>query len=276
MKPVDFAYHRAAGVDDALERLNASDDGAKLLAGGQTLGPMLNLRLSRPRELIDISSVAALRTIEESRESIVIGAAVTHAEIEDRAAADPVAQAMREVAAGIAYRAVRNRGTLGGSLAHADPTADWLSFLVCADARVRIRSDLGRRDSPMTDFTRAAFTTTLAPNELITHIEIPRAAGRARFGLYKISRKTGDFAEATGVVLVDSDRRYCRVVAGAIDSKPVLLPWAAQSLAATGAPPAFDALRTEIEAESNERDPVELHMGTVAVQRAIGRALTPD
>lgn len=273
MKPVDFAYHRAASLDDALERLNAGRDGAKVLAGGQTLGPMLNLRLSRPSELIDISSVEALRTIEETRESIVFGAAVTHAEIEDRTASDPMAHAMREVAGGIAYRAVRNRGTLGGSLAHADPTADWLSFLVCAGARVGIQGVSGRREATVTDFARTAFTTTLAPNELLTHIEIPRVAGRARFGFYKISRKTGDFAEATGVVLIDSERRYCRVVAGAIDSKPVVLTQAARSLAATGASPRFDALRTEIEAASNERDPVELHLATVAVQRAIGQAL---
>ena len=184
MKPVEFAYHRAASVEDALEHLAAGGNGTKLLGGGQSLGPMLNLRLTRPSALVDISSVETLRGIESTREGVLAGAAVTHAEIEDRPASDPIEHAMREVAAGIAYRAVRNRGTLGGSIAHADPAADWISFLLCADARVRIRGAAGERSLPMPDFIRAAYTTALAPGEILTHIKIPRAAARARFGFY--------------------------------------------------------------------------------------------
>ena len=273
MKPVDFTYHRATGVDDALERLGAGGDDAKLIVGGQSLGPMLNLRLTRPRELIDISSVEALRGIESTRESVIVGAAVTHAEIEDRPASDPIEHAMREVAAGIAYRAVRNRGTLGGSIAHADPAADWISFLLCADARVRIRGAAGERSVPMPDFIRAAYTTALAPGEILTHIKIPRAAARARFGFYKLCRKTGELAEAMGAVLIDPERRYCRVVAGAIGSKPVVLPATTRALAATATPPDFEELRTEIASVTHEHDPVKLHMAAVAVHRAIDRAL---
>ena len=273
MKPVNFTYHRATDLDNALERLGAGGDGAKLIVGGQSLGPMLNLRLTRPRELIDISSVEALRGIESTRESVIAGAAVTHAEIEDRPASDPIEHAMREVAAGIAYRAVRNRGTIGGSIAHADPAADWISFLLCADARVHIRGTAGERGVPMQDFIRAAYTTALAPDEIVTHIEIPRATGRARFGFYKLCRKTGELAEAIGAVLVDPERRYCRVVAGAVGSKPVVLPDATRSLAATAAPPDFEALRAEVAAGTHEHDPVKLHMAAVAVHRAIDRAL---
>ena len=273
MKPVNFTYHRATDLDNALERLGAGGDGAKLIVGGQSLGPMLNLRLTRPRELIDISSVEALRGIESTRESVIAGAAVTHAEIEDRPASDPIEHAMREVAAGIAYRAVRNRGTIGGSIAHADPAADWISFLLCADARVRIRGTAGERGVPMQDFIRAAYTTALAPDEIVTHIEIPRATGRARFGFYKLCRKTGELAEAMGAVLVDPERRYGRVVAGAVGSKPVVLPDATRSLAATAAPPDLEALRAEVAAGTHEHDRVKLHMAAVAVQRAIDRAL---
>ena len=273
MKPVDFAYHRATDLDNALERLGAGGDDAKLIVGGQSLGPMLNLRLTRPRELIDISSVEALRGIESTRESVIAGAAVTHAEIEDRPASDPIEHAMREVAAGIAYRAVRNRGTLGGSIAHADPAADWISFLLCADARVRIRGAAGERSVPMRDFIRAAYTTALAPGEILTHIKIPRAAARARFGFYKLCRKTGELAEAMGTVLIDPERRYCRVVAGAIGSKPVVLPATTRALAATATPPDFEELRTEIASVTHEHDPVKLHMAAVAVHRAIDRAL---
>ena len=273
MKPAGFTYHRAASLDDALEQLNAGGDGAKLLGGGQSLGPMLNLRLARPRKLVDISSVAALRAVESTRERMIAGAAVTHAEIEDRPASDPMERAMREVAAGIACRAVRNRGTVGGSVAHADPSADWPSFLLCAGARVRIRGPAGGRDLPVADFIHAAYTTDLAPGEIVTHVEIPRAAGRARFGFYKLCRKAGEFAEAVGAVLIDPERRCCRVVAGAVGPKPVVLPATTRSLAANAAPPEPDAIRAETAAVANEHDPVKLHMAAVAVGRAIGRAL---
>ena len=272
MKPVDFAYHRAADLDDALERLRAGGGGAKLIGGSQSLGPMLNLRLARPRELVDISSVAALRGIESTRESVIAGAAVTHAEIEDRPATDPLGRAMREVAAGIAHRAVRNRGTIGGSVAHADPSADWMSFLLCASARVRIRGVAGERDVPMQDFTRAAYTTALALDEIVTRVEVPRASGRARFGFCKLCRKAGEFAEAIGAVLIDPERRCCRVVAGAVGPKPVVLSAATRSLAAA-APPGLEALRREIMAAAREHDPVKLHMAAVSVRRAIDRAL---
>ena len=273
MKPVDFTYHRAGSVDEALERLTAGGDGTKLLGGGQSLGPMLNLRLTRPTTLVDISAVEALRGIESTRESVIAGAATTHAEIEDRPASDPIEHAMREVAAGIAYRAVRNRGTIGGSLVHADPAADWASFALCAGARIRIRRAGGERDVRMQDFTRAAYTTALAPDEIVTCIEIPRASTRARFGFYKLCRKTGELAEAIGVVLVDPERRYCRVVAGAVGAKPVPLPETARALAATAAPPEPEALRAEIAGCTGEHDPVKMHMAAVAVRRAVGRAL---
>ena len=276
MKPVDFTYHRAASVDDALERLAKSGDGAKLIGGGQSLGPMLNLRLARPGTLVDISSVEALRGIESARESVIAGAATTHAEIEDRPVSDPIERAMHEVAAGIAYRAVRNRGTIGGSLVHADPSADWTCFLLCADARVCIRGVDGERNVRMHHFTHAAYTTTVARDEIVTHIEVPRASERARFGFCKLCRKTGELAEAMGAVLVDPERRYCRVVAGAVGAKPVSLPAATRSLAASAAPPEPEALRAEIAACTGEHDPVKMHMAAVAVHRAIDRALAPS
>ena len=180
---------------------------------------------------------------------------------------------MREVAAGIACRAVRNRGTVGGSVAHADPSADWPVFLLCAGARVRIRGPAGGRDLPVADFILAAYTTALAPGEIVTHVEVPRAGGRARFGFYKLCRKAGEFAEAVGAVLIDPERRCCRVVAGAVGPKPVVLPATARSLAANATPPEPDAIRAEIAAVANEHDPVKLHMAAVAVGRAIGQAL---
>ena len=218
-------------------------------------------------------AVDALRTIEPARERVTVGVAVTHAEIEDRLVSDVIERAMREVAAGIACRAVRNRGTIGGSVAHADPSADWLIFLLCAGARMHVRGTAGTRVLPATDFIRAAYTTDLAPGEIVTHVEIPRAGGRARFGFCKLCRKAGEFAEAVGAVLIDPERRCGRVVAGAVGPKPVVLPDTTRSLAANAMPTEPDAIRAEIAAVANEHDPVKLHMAAVAVRRTIDRAL---
>ena len=273
MKPVEFEYHHAASVDDALERLAAGGDGTKLIGGGQSLGPMLNLRLSRPRVLVDISSVEALRGVESTPESVMAGAAATHSEIEDRPATDSIEKAMHEVAAGIAYRAIRNRGTIGGSIVHADPAADWSSFLLCTDARIQILGVEGERDVRIRDFIRSAYTTALAPDEIVIRIVIPRTTEQARFGFHKLCRKTGELAEAIGAALVDPGRRFCRVVVGAVGAKPVVLPAATRSLATTAAPADSDALRAETAACTGEHDPVKLHMAAVAVGRAVDRAL---
>ena len=273
VKPVDFTYHRAVSLDDALQQLSAGGDGAKVLAGGQSLGPMLNLRLSRPESLVDISSIDSLRRIESTPDRVVCGAAVTHAGFEDRAVSDRIERAMREVASGIAYRAVRNRGTIGGSIVHADPAADWSSFLLCADARVHIHGSTGERNVRMQDFTLSAYTTALATNEIVTLIAIPRTTDRARFGFFKLCRKRGELAEAIGAVLVDPGRRFCRIVTGAVGSKPVVLPHASQSLAATASAPEFEAIRKEVADATNEHDEVKLHMAAVAVRRAVDRAI---
>src|SRR5262245_63464540 len=128
MKPVAFDYERPASIPEALQVL-AGHAEAKLLAGGQTLGPMLNLRLAQPALLVDITRIPELAAVAEDAEAVTIGATVTHAAIEDGRVPDPTGGFLARVARGIAYRAVRTRGTIGGSLAHADPAADWLSCL---------------------------------------------------------------------------------------------------------------------------------------------------
>ena len=119
MKPAPFAYERPRDLNAALSMLAASNGSAKIIAGGQSLGPMLNLRLVQPELIVDISGLAELKRAEVSGGELVLGALVTHADIEDGRTADVTRGAMRAVAANIAYRAVRNRGTIGGSLSHA-------------------------------------------------------------------------------------------------------------------------------------------------------------
>jgi len=156
MKPAPFSYERPRDLDAALSMLAASSGSAKIIAGGQSLGPMLNLRLVQPELIVDISGLAELKQAGLSGGELVLGALVTHADIEDGRTADVTRGAMRGVAANIAYRAVRNRGTIGGSLSHADPAADWVSALAALGARVTLRSLAGARSMAIEAFVVGA------------------------------------------------------------------------------------------------------------------------
>jgi len=142
MKPVDFDYEQAKSIDEAITLLTQSSD-ALILAGGQTLGPMLNLRLVQPELLVDITRIDELVRVEASTTHVTIGACVSHAAVEDRRIADLGHDFLARVAGGIAYRAVRNRGTLGGSVANADPAADWVSCFAALDAEILSPAKVG-------------------------------------------------------------------------------------------------------------------------------------
>src|ERR1700736_4084214 len=136
MKAAAFAYQRPADLNAALALMANADGMTKIIAGGQSLGPMLNLRLVEPDLIVDISGLAELKQVERRGDELVLGACVTHADIEDGRIPDVTRGAMQGVAGNIAYRAVRNRGTVGGSLSHADPSADWVSALSALGAKV--------------------------------------------------------------------------------------------------------------------------------------------
>jgi aerobic carbon-monoxide dehydrogenase medium subunit len=222
MKPAAFDYVRPATVAEALGAL-AGTPGAKVLAGGQTLGPMLNLRLAQPAVLVDITRIPELAAVSEDKDAVTIGATVTHAAIEDGRIPDPTGGFLARVARGIAYRAVRTRGTIGGSLAHADPSADWLACLTALRADVLIAGPRGSRRVPVQAFVRGAMETELAPEDLIVGIRIPRSSPGTRFGFHKICRKTGEFADAIGVVVADPEHDCICVVAGANTGRPLII-----------------------------------------------------
>ena len=163
------------------------------------------------------------RPCTRTADSITIGATVTHAAIEDGRIADPTGGFLARVARGIAYRAVRSRGTIGGSLAHADPAADWLSCLTALGAEVLVRGAQGARSVALAGFMRGAMETELAHDELVVGIRVPKFSSRARFGYHKICRKTGEFAEAIGVVVDDPDRDVVRLVASTATGAPIVL-----------------------------------------------------
>jgi aerobic carbon-monoxide dehydrogenase medium subunit len=276
MKPVRFAYERPADIRGALSLLG--DDGAvvKVLAGGQSLGPMLNLRLVRPDMLVDVTRVADLKRVEEQADAMVVGACVTHADLEDGRVPDVTRGALPAVARDIAYRAVRNRGTLGGSLVHADPAADWVNALAAIGAQAIVVGPSGKRIVPVEDLMLGVFEVALEPSDLLEAIRIPRLSVSARWGYYKVSRKTGEFAHAIGAVLDDPDRGICRAVIGAIDAKPIVI---------SDARPLFDGRRDSDLARSfrpgvadgllqraGVADPIDRQIHVAALRRAVSQA----
>jgi carbon-monoxide dehydrogenase medium subunit len=262
MKPAPFDYVRPATVAEAL-RVLAGAPGTRVLAGGQTLGPMLNLRLAQPSLLVDITRIPELAAVTEEAGSVTIGATVTHAAIEDGRIPDPTGGFLSRVARGIAYRAVRTRGTIGGSLAHADPSADWLACLTALDAEVVI----GKGTTfllPLSEFVRGAMETQLEPDALILGVRIPRFSRDSRFGFHKICRKTGEFADAIGVVVADPSRGRTYVAAGATLGRPLIV----RTEAAEQASVAVDVARTLLKSAGFAGDDCSLALHAAALKRA--------
>lgn len=276
MKPAAFDYVRPADVDAAIAALAAASGEARVLAGGQTLGPMLNLRLARPSVLVDIGRIGALKQIEKRGNVLAIGAGVTHAALEDLAEPSPTGKLLSHVASTIAFRAVRNCGTVGGSLAHADPAADWITVMMLLDARLFIAGASGRRSVTMRDFMQGAYTTEIEPAELLAEIQIEELSREARWGYYRVCRKIGEFPDALGAAVLDPVRSVARVVVGALDGAPVQLPGLAQRVAGQGAAAAgADAVRAAVKQAVPGLDAVDLQLHAAAVRRAILQALAP-
>jgi carbon-monoxide dehydrogenase medium subunit len=234
MKASSFDYLRPKDVTEALAALK--HDGAKLLAGGQSLGPMLNLRLARPRLL-------------------------------------PGAEMVCEVAAGIAYRSVRNKGTIGGSLAHADPAGDWPLAVAAFGATLRLVGPRGSRTVPADAFMRSAFTTELADDEMIEAIDVPKLSAAGRWGYYKFCRKTGEYAEAAAAALLDPERRLSAIFVGALPTAPRPLPSLARTVAEQGLAAATqEAVEAGVAEAAPGLDAVERRMQSAAVRRVLAKA----
>ena len=210
MKSAPFSYERPTDISDALALLAMPDVSTKIMAGGQSLGPMLNLRLAAPDVIVDITALAALKRADTENGDLVLGACVTHADIEDGRTSDVTRGAMQRVASAIAYRAVRNRGTIGGSLSHADPSADWVSALAALGATLTLRGATATRNVAMADFVLGALETSLQSGEIVESIRIPAIRKTARWGYAKSCRKPGEFAHAIGAVLIDPDAATAR------------------------------------------------------------------
>ena len=223
MKAPVFDYECARDAAHGVSLLAGAEGWAKPIAGGQSLGPMLNLRLVRPQLLVDVRTCPDLRGCVDEGDAIVYGAAVTHAEIEDGAVPDALGGRLARAAREIAYRAVRNRGTLGGSLVHADPAADWPTVLLAAAAEVVIHGPGGLRAATLGEFLTGPFAVSLGPHELLVGVRVRKRGSGLRWGYHKICVKAGEFARAFVVAMEDRATGERRAVVGAIERLPLVL-----------------------------------------------------
>jgi carbon-monoxide dehydrogenase medium subunit len=195
MKASAFAYARAKSVDDALQLLAAHGERAKVLSGGQSLMPAMNLRLISPELIVDIGGVTELRGIAVQGDTLRIGALTRHVDLQRSAEIAAYAPLLAEAVAHVAHPAIRNRGTIGGSLAHADPAAELPACMLALDAIVVVLGAGGERRIAAVDFFQGIFQTSLSPEDLLVAVELPIAKGRVHY-FHEFARRHGDYAIA--------------------------------------------------------------------------------
>jgi CO/xanthine dehydrogenase FAD-binding subunit len=203
VKAAAFEYHRPATVAEAVAALGALGEDAALIAGGQSLVPLMNLRLARPAHLVDVGGIPELCGIRAAGDGLAIGAATTQRELER---SDLVAQAsplLREAVRLVAHPTIRNRGTLGGSLAHADPAAELPAVVLLLDGELAAVGPAGTRTIAARDFFRGVFETALEADEVLTEIRLPSLPPGAGWAIDEVSRRDGDYALAGAAAVVE-------------------------------------------------------------------------
>ena len=273
MKAAAFNYARAASVSDALELLQAHGERAKVLAGGQSLMPAMNLRLISPELVVDIGELAELRGIAVTGNTIRIGALTRHADLacapEILRHAPLLAEALRHVA----HPAIRNRGTLGGSLAQGDPASELPACMLALKATVIVRGQAGERRIAAADFFTGIYETALSPQELLVAVELPAARKNSAHFFQEFARRHGDYA-MTGLAaqaIVEGDvLSDLRLAFFAVGDRP-LLSSAATKLVWTAVTPA--ALTRACDVLTGELDPHDDQQATAAMRRHLAKVL---
>jgi carbon-monoxide dehydrogenase medium subunit len=226
MKPASFTYHAPTTLDDALLLLAEFGDEARILAGGQSLVPAMNLRLARPAHLLDINGVTGLSGIAEDGGHLAIGALTRHAEIETSELVRRRCPILAEAARYIGHYAIRQRGTFGGSLCHADPAAEWPLMAILLDAAIEVAAPSAGRSVPARDFIQSVYTTDLAEDEILTRVLVPLPGAAEGWGYRQMSRRAGDFAivaAATTLRLEAGRVAALRLALGGIADVPLRL-----------------------------------------------------
>lgn len=273
MKASAFRYARASSVVDALDMLARHGDQAKILSGGQSLMPALNLRLSAPELLVDIGAIDELRGISVANGVLRIGALTRHVDVLRSAEIAKHAPLLTEAIAHVAHPAIRNKGTFGGSLAHADPASELPACVLALDAVILVRSKDGERRIQAADFFTGIYETLLAPDELLVAVEIPVTKPNAVHFFHEYARRKGDYAivglAASGIldgdVLTDLRLGYF-----AVGDKPMLAT-ATEHL--TGRPVTASMLADAQAALDAELDPQEDQQASAGMRRYLARQL---
>jgi carbon-monoxide dehydrogenase medium subunit len=194
MYPAQFDYHAPGTIKEALDLLGKFKDEAKILAGGHSLIPAMKLRLARPGHLVDIRKISSLRGIREDGATLVVGALTTEYDIESSAVVKSKCPVMAQVAALVGDPMVRNLGTIGGSLAHADPAADWPAAVIALGAEMVVEGAPGKRTVKADDFFKGLMTTAVGPDEILTEIRVPALAANMRAAYVKFPHPASRFA----------------------------------------------------------------------------------
>lgn len=225
MKPAQFAYHDPQTLDEAIALLQQYGGEAKILAGGQSLIPIMNMRLAKPKALIDLNKVPDLAYIREEGDTIAIGAMTRHSEVEKSALLARRQPLLVEAVRQVGHSQIRNRGTIGGSLAHADPAAELPAAMVCLDARFRIAGPNGEREVGADEFFVMYLTTCLEPEEILREVRVPVLPPSTGYAFVELARRSGDFALAgvacTLSLAPDGAVAGCRLALFGVDMKPV-------------------------------------------------------
>lgn len=269
MKPAAFVRHVPKTLDEALKVLSevAPQDG-RILAGGQSLVPIMAFRLAKPAHLVDINEVEGLQHISNDGKVLSIGARVRHAAFHEAVAAGPLGMLLTYVARHIAHYPIRMRGTFCGSLAHADPSSEWCLVAATLEATMVAKSIGGERLIAATDFFEGIMSTALAEDELLAEVRLPLLANDAKFGFYEFSRRAGDFAMASSLVtyrLVGGKIADARVGVGGAEPSPRRIAEAEAAL--NGQAPGDDAFRAAAVAAAAAVDPLEDHQTTGEYRR---------
>jgi carbon-monoxide dehydrogenase medium subunit len=285
VKPAAFDYHAPASAEEAVTLLAELGDEAKIIAGGQSLVPMLALRLAVFDHLVDLRRVDDLRGIEAGASSVRIGAGTTHAAVGASAEVRRAVPLLHRATPLIGHFQIRNRGTIGGSIAHADAAAEYPVVALTLDAEIEALSPRGRRSVAAADFFTGMWTTALEPDELVTAISFPVRSGRSGYAIEEFTRRSGDFAMAGAAIAVrlDGDSRVDRCAIGlfGLASTPVrareteaeLLGRPADAVAAEEVGAAATANLTAISSDVHGSAEYRRRLGVAMVARAWRRAI---
>jgi carbon-monoxide dehydrogenase medium subunit len=276
MKPAPFDYHRPATLDEALALLERYEGDAKLLAGGQSLIPLMNMRLARPPALIDLERIGDLAGLRFEGDRLHVGAMTRHAEVERSPAVRERAGIFSDAMPYVGHHAIRSRGTFGGSLAHADPAAELPALATLFDATFAIAGTAGTREVPWNEFFVTYLTSCLEPDEILTGITLTLAPRTAGWSFHEIARRHGDFALAGCATLVElaaggETIANARVALFGVDATPMRL--LDSEPAFTGLSPTDLAIDGIAAAAAETLEPATDVHGSTAFRRDIARCL---